>query len=294
MLQRKLPPNNTNPSPAAVKKRLLHINAKPLKRLGQNFLIDTGVLETIITAADLTPDDTVVEVGPGLGILTSELVKKAGNVIAVEVDKNLAAALAEALLPAHNLTVINDNILNLDPAELIRGHAVTEGNYRVVANLPYHIASPIMRHFLETSLKPAIMVIMVQKEVAQSIVAEPGDMSLLSIGVQIYGKPVIIDSVPPQSFYPPPKVESAIVRIDVYPEPKIEITNITRFFEIVRAGFSTRRKQLRNSLSAGLQLPPTETAELLNKAGISPQRRPQTLSIEEWAKVCQTFNRGNS
>ncbi len=283
--------SDDNPALAEAKKQLRQLNARPSKGLGQNFLIDEDVLKTIASAAELTPDDTVVEVGPGLGILTSELLEKAGTVISVEVDSNLATALRHKFSSNPQLSVVNADILDLDLTELIHSHTpATNQNYKVVANLPYYVASPIIRRFLETSLKPSAMVIMLQKEVGQSIVAGPGHMSLIGIGVQLYGKPSIVDYVPPQSFYPAPKVDSAIVHIDVYPRPAIELDDIEGFFQVVKGGFSTPRKQLRNSLSRGLGLPTTETAQILEQAEISPQRRPQTLSLEEWANVYRVFS----
>jgi len=250
------------------------------------------VLETIVSAAELGPADTVVEVGPGLGILTEELVSKAGKVIAVELDPKLAVALGRKLYQVPQLTVLNANVLYLDPGELVTGQTSASGDvqgYKVVANLPYYIASPVLRHFLEALLKPRLMVVMVQKEVGQSIVAEPGGMSLLGVSVQLYGKPTIVDYVPARSFYPPPKVDSAIVRIDVYPGLAVDVADVSGFFAMVKAGFSAPRKQLRNALSLGLQLGAPEVIELLEQAGIAPQRRPQTLSLEEWAQVYRVF-----
>jgi len=267
------------------KTQLRHLHTRAIKGLGQHFLVDRNVLEKIISAAELEPTDTVIEVGPGLGILTEELVKKARKVIAIEVDPKLASSLQKRLSKFAILTVINADVLQLDPKDLID----RKRNYKVVANLPYYIAAPILRHFLEASLKPSLMVIMVQKEVGQSIVAAPGNISILGISVQLYGKPTIVDYVPAQSFYPEPKVDSAIVRIEVYPKPAVDVADIAGFFEIVKAGFSAPRKQIRNSLALGLQLPLAEIVALLEQAGIAPQRRPETLSLEEWARLQQTF-----
>jgi 16S rRNA (adenine1518-N6/adenine1519-N6)-dimethyltransferase len=263
---------------------LRHLNAKAIKGLGQHFLVDRGVLDKIVSAAGLASSDTVIEVGSGLGILTEELVKKVGKVIAIEVDSKLAASLKKRVSNFPNLTVLNANILELKPIELASKHS-----YKVVANLPYYIAAPILRHFLEASFKPSLMIVMVQKEVGRSIVAAPGGMSILGISVQLYGKPAIVDYVPPQSFYPQPKVDSAIVRIEVYPKPSVEVEDIAGFFNVVKAGFNAPRKQIRNSLAQGLQLVPEEVAQLLKQANISPQRRPETLSLEEWAKLQRTF-----
>jgi len=267
------------------KSQLQRLGARARKGLGQHFLVDRGVLEKIVSAAGLASTDMVIEVGPGLGILTEELVKRAGKVIAIEVDPKLAASLKKRVSNSPNLTVLNANILELNLMELASEHG-----YKVVANLPYYIAAPILRHFLEASPKPSLMVVMVQKEVGQSIVAQPGDMSILGISVQLYGKPTIVDYVPSQSFYPEPKVDSAIVRIEVYPEPAVDVENIAGFFEMVKAGFSAPRKQIRNSLALRLQLDSAEVVELLEQSGIAPQRRPETLSLEEWANLHCAFS----
>ncbi len=285
VLEYELKRESTESSIAEAKRQLRHLNARAIKGLGQHFLIDHSVLEKIISTAELEPTDTVIEVGPGLGILTEELLKRAGKVIAIEVDSKLASALKKNLSKFPRLTVLNADVLQTDPRELID----RKKNYKVVANLPYYIAAPILRHFLEASLKPSLMVVMVQKEVGQSIVAAPGDMSILGISVQLYGKPTIVDYVPAQSFHPQPKVDSAIVRIEVYTKPAVDVTDIAGFFEVVKAGFSAPRKQIRNSLALGLRLTSAEAEELLEKAGIKPQRRPETLSLEEWAHLHLVF-----
>jgi 16S rRNA (adenine1518-N6/adenine1519-N6)-dimethyltransferase len=278
--------NTIDRSSPDAKSQLHRLGTRAKKGLGQHFLVDQGVLEKIISAAELEPSDTVIEVGPGLGILTGELVKKAANVIAIEADSKLASSLQKTFSKIPQLTVLNADVLEIDPREIF---AKKRQSYKIVANLPYYIAAPILRHFLEASLKPSLMVVMVQKEVGQSIVAAPGDMSILGISVQLYGKPTIVDYVPAQSFYPQPKVDSAIVRIDVYPKPAIEVESIAGFFEIVKAGFSAPRKQIRNSLALGLQVTSAEVVKLLEEAGIAPQRRPETLSLEEWAKLHRAF-----
>ncbi|HEY41665.1 MAG TPA: 16S rRNA (adenine(1518)-N(6)/adenine(1519)-N(6))-dimethyltransferase RsmA [Dehalococcoidia bacterium] len=261
------------------------------KKLGQHFLIDRRVLETILEAASLTPDDVVIEVGPGLGVLTGELAKRAGRVIAVELDDRLAVALREEFISLHNVDIINGDILNINPAGLLE-ESGSQGRYKVVANLPYYITAPVLRHFLEASLKPQAMVVMVQKEVAETIAASPGRMSLLSISVQFYGGPVIVDYVPASSFYPPPEVDSAVLKIDVYPEPKLAVGDESGFFGLVRAGFSAARKQLVNSLVHGLGLPKEEVLSLMERAGIEPKRRAETLSLDEWARLWAVFSGG--
>jgi 16S rRNA (adenine1518-N6/adenine1519-N6)-dimethyltransferase len=259
------------------------------KRLGQHFLINPGVLETILEAAALTSNNTVIEVGPGLGILTRELARKTGWVVAIELDDRLATALKEGFLSLHNVTVINGDILKLDPTALI-GESGNQDEYKVVANLPYYITAPVLRHFLEASLKPQSMVVMVQKEVAESIAASAGRMSLLGIGVHFYGEPMIVDYVPAASFYPVPEVDSAVVKITVSPGPRVAIDDEDGFFKLVRAGFSATRKQLANSLAQGLGMSRIEVLPLLEKAGIEPKRRAETLSLEEWARLFLVFN----
>ena len=273
---------NPNSLLSQTKKRLRQFDLKARKRLGQHFLIDEGVLQTIVGAAELTPTDVVVEVGPGLGILTRELAQKAGRVIAIELDDKLAALLGQTLASFNNVTIINDDVLRLKPADLATA-------YKVVANLPYYITSPVLRHFLEASAKPQTMIVMVQKEVAEAIAAEPGDMSLLSVSVQFYGEPRIISHVPAQSFYPAPEVDSALLRIDLYPQPAVAVADEKGFFELVRAGFTAPRKQLVNSLAQGLGLAKAEVLPLLEKANIESRRRAETLTLEEWARLRQIF-----
>ena len=268
-------------------KRLLsRLDLKARKSLGQHFLVDREVLTKVTEAAGLTPDDVVIEVGPGLGVLTGELAGKAGRVIAVELDDRLAGILRQRLASVGNVTVVNGDILKLEPSALVGDKPI---EYKVVANLPYYITSAVIRHFLEASLKPRLMVVMVQKEVAEAIVAEPGRMSLLSVSVQLYGKPEIIDYVPAESFYPAPEVDSAILKIALYPEPAVEITDIEGFFTVVRAGFTASRKQMGNSLAQGLGLPKAEALALLEKTGITSQRRAETLTLEEWARLWRVF-----
>jgi 16S rRNA (adenine1518-N6/adenine1519-N6)-dimethyltransferase len=261
-------------------KRLLRqFDLRARKGLGQHFLIDEEVLKRITSAAELDPTDVIVEIGPGLGVLTRELAQKAGRVIAIELDSKLAALLKQTLAPFNNVTIINNDVLKIEPADLAT-------DYKVVANLPYYITSPVLRHFLEASAKPRVMILMVQKEVAEAIAAKPGEMSLLAVSVQLYGEPRIIGYVPAQSFYPAPKVDSAIVRINLYPKPKVAVDEAS-FFALVRAGFTAPRKQLANSLAQGLETSKAEVLTLLEAAGIVPQRRAETLALEEWARLWQ-------
>ncbi len=277
---------------------LRRLDLKVRKRLGQHFLIDQEVLEEVASAAELAPDDIVIEVGPGLGVLTRELAKKAGWVIAVELDDRLASILEQTLASAGNVTVINKDILKVAPAALIEEPRTrlsfkkdNSVGYKVVANLPYYITSPVLRHFLEDSAKPRLMVVMVQKEVAEAIVAKPGRMSLLGISVQFYGKPEIVSYVPARCFYPAPEVDSAILKITVCSQPVIDIKDIDGFFKLVRAGFTASRKQLANSLAQGLGISKAEVMPLLDKAGIIYKRRAETLSLEEWQILWQVLRR---
>jgi len=269
-------------------RRLLrHAGLRARKGLGQHFLVDESVLGLIIETAELASSDIVIEIGPGLGILTRELAGKAGRVIAVELDGRLAAVLKESLAAFDNVTIINGDILKIDPAVLLREAGGPE--YKVVANLPYYITSPVLRHFLEAPARPRTMVVMVQKEVAEVIAARPGRMSLLSVGVQLYGKPEIIGHVSAESFYPVPEVDSAILKISVSTEPGVAVSDEAGFFSVVRAGFSASRKQLGNSLVRGLGLPRAEVLRMLEDSGIEPRRRAETLSLEEWSRLWRVF-----
>ncbi|MBA7473454.1 MAG: 16S rRNA (adenine(1518)-N(6)/adenine(1519)-N(6))-dimethyltransferase RsmA [Dehalococcoidia bacterium] len=270
---------------AETKQLLRRFNLRARKRLGQRFLIDGDVLQRILSAAELSADDIVLEVGPGLGILTRELAQRARRVIAIELDDKLANFLKQELVSFPNVMIINEDILKIEPATLL----ARPERYKVVANLPYYITSPVLRHFLEATLKPDLMVVMVQKEVAEAIVAGPGKRSLLSISVQFYGRPTIIGKVPANSFYPAPEVDSAILRIDLYPKPAVAVDNTEGFFGTVRAGFASPRKQLANSLAQGLGWPKTDVLSVLAEASIAPQRRAETLTLEEWAQLRQAY-----
>ena len=274
-------PGRTTVSSAHVKNLLRQSGLKARKSLGQHFLIDESVLTVILEAAELTAQDTVIEVGPGLGILTGELARRGGSVIAVELDNGLASFLQRRFASQSNLHVINADILRIKLSQLLGG----KSNYKVVANLPYYITSPVLRYFVEASPKPSLMVMMVQKEVGEAIVAGPGKMSLLAVSLQVYSQPKIVSYVPARSFYPEPKVDSAIVRFDMLPEPAVEVADLNGFFHVVKSGFGSPRKQLHNSLAHGLGLKPAEIAPFLKKADIDAQRRAETLNLEEWAKL---------
>ena len=270
---------------AETRRWLRRLDLRARKRLGQHFLIDGDVLQRILAASELSADDIVMEIGPGLGILTRELARRAGRVIAIELDDRLADFLKQEMRPFPNVTIINEDILKIEPATLLPKPV----RYKVVANLPYYITSPVLRHFLEASVKPGLMVVMVQKEVAEAIVAGPGKRSLLSISVQFYGKPAIISQVPARAFYPAPEVDSAILRIDLYSKPVVAVDDADSFFATVRAGFASPRKQIANSLAQGLGLPKADALNVLAEASIAPQRRAETLTLEEWAELWQAY-----
>jgi 16S rRNA (adenine1518-N6/adenine1519-N6)-dimethyltransferase len=278
---------------AAETRGLIHrFGLRAKKSLGQHFLIDRRMLGRIVSAAEVTAEDTVIEVGPGLGILTRELARRARKVIAVEADSGLASAVREMFSQVANVSIIESDILQTDPASLLATAGVEGASpgYKVVANIPYYITSPILRHFLEASLKPSVMVIMLQKEVGEAIAAQPGKMSILAVSVQFYGSPVIVGRVPSRSFYPPPKVDSVILRIKLHQQPPIRVSQTSKFFEVVRAGFSAPRKQLRNSLAQGLGVSPQEAAAMLGRATLDSKRRAETLSLDEWARLFEEIS----
>ncbi len=267
-----------------VRRLLKGFDIQPRKSLGQNFLTDQRVLERIVEVAELGPEDIVLEIGPGLGTLTRLLAAEAGRVVAVELDQRLVEVLRQTLAGLPNVEIIHGDILELNPADLLKRH-IAGLQYKVVANLPYYITSAILRHLLTAAIRPRLMVVTVQLEVARRITAEPGEMSLLAVSVQFYGRPRIVARIRASAFYPSPQVDSAVVRIDLDDCPMVEVDDVNSFFEVVRAGFAQRRKQLRNALAAELALPASEVAQALSKAGVSPRRRAQALSIEEWARV---------
>jgi 16S rRNA (adenine1518-N6/adenine1519-N6)-dimethyltransferase len=264
----------------------------PRKRLGQHFLIDEAVLGRILSAAELSPGDIVVEIGPGLGILTEGLARQGARVIAVEVDAKLVALLKKRLAGFSDVRIVRADILKTAPWQLLRENLPASDlarEYKVIANLPYYITSPVLSHFLEAKPRPFEMVVMVQKEVGEVIAAAPGKMRLLSVKTQFYAKPVIVSYVPAANFYPPPKVDSVILRLDVYSQPPIEVSDVTGFFDMAMHGFSSPRKQLRNSLAHSLEMPPGQVASLLEKAGIEAKRRAETLNLDEWRDLWRVF-----
>jgi 16S rRNA (adenine1518-N6/adenine1519-N6)-dimethyltransferase len=259
----------------------------PRKRLGQNFLTDPVALDRIVAAAELSPGDAVIEVGAGLGTLTRPLAAQAGRVVAVELDDRLVEILREQLADLANVQIVHGDILQL--ADFGFPHR----GYKVVANLPYYITSAVLRHFLEGEPRPGLMVVTVQREVAERIVAKPGEMSLLAVSVQFYGQPRIVARIPAGAFYPPPSVGSAVVRVEVGEQPAVALgqgMDEAAFFRVVRAGFGQKRKTVRNSLSAGLGLPRATVEGALGQAGVDPRRRAETLSLPEWGNVARSLS----
>ncbi|MGQ9572840.1 MAG: 16S rRNA (adenine(1518)-N(6)/adenine(1519)-N(6))-dimethyltransferase RsmA [Dehalococcoidia bacterium] len=261
---------------------------RPRKSLGQHFLTDSRILQRILAAASLSSADTVVEVGAGTGKLTQALASAAGKVIAVEIDEGLCGHLRRLLATYPNVELVCGDILALPPNELL-ARARASPPYVVVANLPYYIASAVLRHFLESSQPPARLMAMVQAEVAQSIAAVPGRMSFLSVSIQFYAHAKILFYVPPRAFHPSPKVRSAVIRLDVRAEPAVAVDDRQAFFQLVQAGFAAPRKQLRNGLALGLGIEPAAARELLETTNIDPTRRAQTLSLDEWGHLYRAW-----
>jgi len=275
-----------NPSPPMDPRSLLRqFNIKPKKSLGQNFLVDERIAKRILAAAELSSKDVVLEIGPGLGALTRHLAGTVSRVVAVELDQRLIPILQYELSAFDNVELVHGDILKLEPGSLL------PPNYKVVANIPYYITAALLRHLLETDAPPSLIVLTVQEQVARRIVAQPGEMSLLSVSVQFYGKARIVSRIKAGAFYPRSKVNSAVIQIDLEPNAPSALgkTNVDMFFQVARAGFGQKRKQLRNALAGGLGRPQTEIDAALARANIDPQRRAQTLAIKEWQALTRAF-----
>jgi 16S rRNA (adenine1518-N6/adenine1519-N6)-dimethyltransferase len=295
-------------TPNRVRAALRALELRPTRGMGQNFLVDPPALAAIVDSAELAPGDTVLEVGPGLGVLTWELLQRAGRVVAVELDRRLEARLREEFAGATNLAVVQADILKTTPEQLLgvggwgigdRAAELTSQSsssaphfppYKVVANLPYAITSAVLRHFLEASHQPELMVVLVQWEVAQRITALPGDLSVLAHSVQLYAEPEIVARVPAGSFLPAPAVDSAILRLLVRPRPAVDTGDLNQLMRLIKAGFLLARKKLSNALpnglaSIGIRVEKTRVVAALEAAGVDPNRRAETLTLEEWAGV---------
>jgi 16S rRNA (adenine1518-N6/adenine1519-N6)-dimethyltransferase len=254
--------------------------AGPKKSLGQHWLRDRDTLAYIADSADISSDDTVLEIGPGLGTLTSELLRRAKNVVAVEFDEELARKLP-AQFPGKKLEVIHQDILQFDLSKLPTG-------YKVAANVPYYITSKIVQLLMTAKNKPATTVLLVQKEVAERLAAAPGDMSILAVSAQLFAEVELGDTVPAALFTPPPKVDSAVVILRTRDEPLVGPQYEKQFFRLVKAGFSAKRKKLRSSLSGGLGISKDQVGEYLTAAGISPDVRAEDLSIPQWSSLLKS------
>jgi 16S rRNA (adenine1518-N6/adenine1519-N6)-dimethyltransferase len=258
-------------------------DVKPKKSLGQHWLHDKSSLKAVVDAAEVGADDVVLEIGPGLGTLTEILLERARAVIAVELDEVLASQLA-ARVGAGTLEVIRADILKFDLTTLPPA-------YKLVANIPYYLTGNLLRLLTETTNPPARMSLLVQKEVAERIAAGPGQMSLLAVSVQLYYQPQLHELVPAKLFSPPPKVDSQIISLTRREQELFPGLDTKLFFQIVRAGFSEKRKKLRSSLSGGLRIGKDESDKLLEKSGISGDRRAQELSLQDWYKVYKAYEK---
>jgi 16S rRNA (adenine1518-N6/adenine1519-N6)-dimethyltransferase len=295
---------NPNPylNPERVRAALRALDLRPSRSMGQNFLIDPEALATIVAAAELTSADTVIEVGPGLGVLTWELVRRAGHVYAVELDKRLAARLREEFADAP-LTIVQADVLRVVPGDIqsavgsSQPSALSLQPYKLVANLPYAITAPVLRHFLEAAAPPALSVVLVQWEVAERITAQAGDLSVLAHSVQIYTEPEIVARVPARSFFPAPAVDSAILRMRRRPALAVPVDSVDNLFRVIKAGFLHTRKQLGNALPKGLAAMGVTTSReqalaALAAAGVDPTRRAETLTLREWAALYEHLGVG--
>lgn len=282
------------PANPSMVQQLAAVGIRPRKGLGQNFLVDPAHRARIVAAAELTKEDRVLEIGPGPGVLTDLLAVQAGRVIAVELDDRLVPLLQQRFADRPWVTIVHGDILKIDVGELMTGVleedvATSTPNtpYKVVANLPYYITGAAIPHVLEAQPAPVLTVLTVQREVAERMVARPPEMSLLALGVQFYTVPEMVGRIPAGAFYPAPKVDSAVVRLRRRAEPAVRDVTPEEFFRVARAGFGQRRKQLRNSLSAGLGAPSTQGEAWLRRAGVDPARRAETLTLEEWGAVAR-------
>ncbi len=267
-----------NTIPMLNAERLLRANGlRADKSLAQNFLQDPLALKLVTEAAEIQRTDSVMEIGAGLGSLTRYLSISAREVVAVELDQKLVPILRTVLKPYSNVRVVLGNILALSPGEL-----GLPADYIVAANIPYNITSAIIRHLLESQPKPRRIVLTVQKEVAARICSTPPEMSILALSVQVYGDPTVVAQIPAMAFFPAPKVDSAIVRIEIDANPLIPPSLLPAFFKLIKSGFGQKRKTLRNSLSAGLHASTLQIEALLRQANIDPRRRAETLNLDEW------------
>jgi 16S rRNA (adenine1518-N6/adenine1519-N6)-dimethyltransferase len=261
-------------------------NIWPKKGLGQNFLVDENAMNSIIEAADLKKTDNIIEVGPGTGLLTEHLFTKAKKVVSVEYDLEMVKILKKRFGSVGNLQIVYSDALKYR----IEDACFKDMGYKVVANIPYYITSPLIKHFLQSEFRPKSMVILVQKEVAEKICGITGK-SLITIETQLFGKPEIVSIVPADSFYPAPKVNSAILKIEAYDKPLIPAGEMDDFLRVVKFGFSQKRKKLNNTLGAGMHIKSAEMAEILRKMDINPDLRPEDLEISDWRRLAKALTK---
>lgn len=265
--------------------RLKEAGITAKKSLGQNFLVNEGIYHKIVGALEIKSSDTIVEVGPGLGTLTDYLAETGAKIIAVEKDRRLIDYLKKRFEDNPRIEIVEDDILKFAPSS----YKLPATSYKLVGNIPFYLTSHLIRTVFEEWPQPENIVLMLQKEVAQRIVAKPPKMSLLSVSVQYHSKPKIVGYVSKGSFYPQPKVDSAIIRLENRKEKVENRKDTEKFFKIARAGFAGKRKQLGNNLSSALKLPRQEVDAKLLLAAVAPQRRAETLTIEEWQKITKIF-----
>ena len=255
---------------------------KPSRSKGQNFLINEKIYDEIVEAAGINSEDTVLEVGPGLGFLTAKLAKAAKNVVAVELDDKLANFLQIGLdsNDVENVTIVNQDVLKFNPTDLPKG-------YKVVANLPYNITSIFLRTFLNQKNRPQSLVLMLQKEVAERLIAKPGEMSMLALSVQFFGEIEIVREVKAGNFWPEPKIDSAVIRLIIDNDKRGDVAydEEKAFFRLAKFGFSAKRKMLKNNLASGLKISNAEAEKLLISVGLDEHIRAQDLSVSNWQKL---------
>jgi 16S rRNA (adenine1518-N6/adenine1519-N6)-dimethyltransferase len=265
-----------------VRALLRRFDIRPRKKLGQNFMVASHSLQKVVAAAQLTGNETVLEIGAGVGTLTARLAQRSERVVAVEIDERLIPVLESSFAAIANVEIVSGDILEMDLANILG-----DSPYIVVANIPYYITSALIRHLMEAKHQPDRLVLTVQKEVAERIVAGPGEMSLLALSVQVYGEPVLCGRIPASAFYPQPKVDSAVLRIRSYSTPRVPQVLIEPLFKLARAGFGQKRKQLQNALSKNLGDPKDMVLGWLGAADVRPEQRAQELSVEHWVALAR-------
>jgi len=245
-------------------------------------LRDRRIVHQIVQAADIQPTDIIVEIGPGRGALTKSIVESANSVILIEFDDDLAADLTERFADDPSVRVAHADARTLDTADMPE---IGDRPYKVIGNLPYYAAAPIVRNLLEQAHKPELLIVMLQREVAREMTAQPGKMGLLSVATQLYAESRTVCHAPPRAFSPPPKVHSTVIKLNVRENPAVEFDSVDSFFKLARAGFAAPRKTLAGSLAVGFRKKPTDYAGLIEQAGLDPKQRPATLSMDDWGAL---------